>query len=73
MSHACRVEPAPIVLCMRCLRDGKAHQAWTVSGGEALCIRHAVEHLGHDDDMRDHWLYEDLYRALWELGYRDVY
>jgi hypothetical protein len=58
---------------MRCLSDAKAHQAWTVSGGEALCIRHAVEHLGLDDDMEDHWLYEDLYGALWERGFRDTY
>jgi hypothetical protein len=67
------MEPSPILLCIRCLRDAKARQAWTVYDGEALCIRHAVAHFGLDNDMEEHWLYEHLYAELWERGYREVY
>jgi hypothetical protein len=60
-------------MCIRCLRDAKARDAWTVSDGDALRIRHAVAHFGLDDDMEEHWLYQDLYEALRQLGYKDVY
>jgi len=67
------MDPAPVLMCVRCLRDAKTRTAWTVSDGEALCIRHAVATFGFDDDMQEHWLYEDLYAALRAIGYEDTY
>jgi hypothetical protein len=32
-----------------------------------------VAHVGLEDDMEEHWLYEGIYGALWQLGYHDVY
>jgi hypothetical protein len=56
------------------LHDGKARDAWTVSEGDALCIRHVVAHFGLDDDMKEHWLYEELYgAAIRQRGHRNVY
>lgn len=62
-----------VLFCAYCLRDGKARFAWTVSGGEALCVRHAVASFGIEDDMREHLLFEDVYEELRLLGFDDTY
>jgi hypothetical protein len=48
-------------------------RAWTVADGRALCIRHAVGWLDIEDDMAEHALFEDLYLALHDLGFRNTY
>jgi len=67
------MEPTAMLLCMDCLRDAKVRRAWSVSQGDALCVRHAVARLGLDDDMEEHEIYEDAYEELRRLGHPNTY
>ena len=61
------------LFCAACLRGGKTRYAWSITGGEAVCIRHAVISFEIEDDMYEHLLFEDLYQGLRQLGYDDTY
>ncbi len=67
--------PAPIengLLCRPCMLDGQVRQAWTVTQGDATCIRHAVEPTALDD-MDQHDLFVVLYEQLRRSGHTDAY
>ena len=60
------------LLCHACLVRGTVRDAWTVGGGQALCVRCAVEQ-HTDDDMAQHDLVVDLYEQLRLRGHPDAY
>jgi hypothetical protein len=52
--------------------DGQVRKAWTVTLGDATCIRHAVEPTDLDD-MDQHNLFVVLYEQLRKAGHTDLY
>ncbi len=60
------------LLCRPCLLTGRVRRAWTVTAGDATCIRHTVEATDLDD-MDQHHLFADLYEQLRHLGAPDAY
>ena len=57
------------LLCRPCLLAGQVRRAWTVTQGDATCIRHAVEPTDLDD-MDRHNLFVVLSEQLWRAGIR---
>ncbi len=51
---------------------GTVRRAWTVSGGRACCIRHAVED-SVLDDMDQHDLFVVVYEELRRQGHPDAH
>ncbi len=47
-------------------------QAWTVSGGDAKCIFHALLRF-EGDDMAEHSDYEAVYSRMRELGQPEAF
>ena len=60
------------LLCRPCMLDGQVRKAWTVTQGDATCIRHAVEPTDLDD-MDQHDLFVLLYEQLRRGGQADAY
>ncbi len=50
----------------------KVRRAWTVTAGEATCVRHAVEPT-ELDDMDQHDLFVVIYEHLRRMGFPDAY
>jgi hypothetical protein len=51
--------------------EGEVRTAWTVTDGQATCIRHAVEPTALDD-MDQHNLFVVVYEKLREQGYPEA-
>ncbi len=66
------LDQASALLCLPCLLLGTVRRAWTVSGGRAYCIRHAVED-SVLDDMDQHDLFVVVYEELRRQGHPDAH
>ena len=60
------------LLCRPCLLDGQARKAWTVTQGDATCIRHAVEPTDLDD-VDQHDLFVVIYEQLRQAAQLHIY
>ena len=60
------------LLCLPCLEESTVRRAWTISGGDAKCVFHALQRTD-SDDMAEHDRYEIVYNRLRELGYPEAF
>jgi len=61
------------LLCKACLSDTEIRRAWTISNGDASCLKHAE--LWAVDGEIDHEAaqYSKVYEKLRQLGFRDAF
>jgi transposase-like protein len=64
------IESGP--LCMPCMAEQTVRKAWTVSGGDARCVFHALLRF-QGDDMAEHADCEAVYRRMRELGHPEAF